>query len=120
MNRSFSQKKREKYLLQTPQAKNDKPNSQRRFSSMNTNEISKYISKWETKVDKYLYKKAMTNEVVYNQDLRTRCGDQYFEQLVRDRHKEDMKPKPYIYNIKNDLQPTKINFVNYIKSTKYM
>jgi hypothetical protein len=72
---------------------------------------------WDRKVNKYLYQKSLTNEVVYQQDLRTRSGEQYFEQLMRDRHKEEMKPKPYLYVIKNKLWHENLQFVNYIRRT---
>lgn len=38
-------------------------------------------------INKYMYSKAIVSEIVYNQDLRTRCGIKYFEQDLRNRHK---------------------------------
>lgn len=55
---------------------------------VNLNKKPINFNRWDKKVDKFLYQQSIVSEAVYNADLRTRCGDQYFEQQLRDRHKE--------------------------------
>lgn len=65
-------------------------------------------------MQKYLYQQAVVSEVVYNADLSTRCGNRYFEQLLRDRYKDDMKPMPFIYCLKDSAKPIYSSFVKQV------
>lgn len=59
-------------------------------SDLNTKDriyIKGKTSNMTNNINKYLYSKAIVSEIVYNQDLRTRCGAKYFEQDLRDRHR---------------------------------
>lgn len=55
---------------------------------VNLTKRTRNFTRWDRKVDKFLYQQSIVSEVVYNSDLRSRCGDQYFEQNLRDRHKD--------------------------------
>lgn len=57
-------------------------------SHKKTNSDINSARRWTEKINKFLLKRSIVEEIVYNQDLSTRFGHQYFEKIVRNRYQD--------------------------------
>jgi hypothetical protein len=59
----------------------------------------------EEQCQNYQDKMALLNEINYQRPLVEIYGDRYFEYILRNRYEEDLKPPPYIYNLRSRPPP---------------
>ena len=59
-------------------------------------------------IKQYQDKMAILNQINYKKPLVEKCGDRYFQYILRNRYEEDLKVPHYIYQIKDKMTENKV------------